>query len=124
MDGSLRTMPRPLAKMQVLAVPRSMATSLENAENRFMGPRWHSGGMNRSFTSEHRSAFHLTKMRAIFAVAAHRGCAALTKSTRFYKSVIREYTRGIGGRRHPRPQASARRLLGHRDRKSTRLNSS
>jgi hypothetical protein len=26
----------------VLAVPRSMATSLENAENRFMGPRCHS----------------------------------------------------------------------------------
>src|SRR4249919_2457238 len=36
MDGSLSTMPRPRAKMQVLAVPRSMATSVANAENRFI----------------------------------------------------------------------------------------
>ena len=31
-DGSLSTMPRPRAKTQVLAVPRSMATSEENAD--------------------------------------------------------------------------------------------
>jgi hypothetical protein len=36
MDGSLSTMPRPRAKMQVLAVPRSMATSVAKAENRFI----------------------------------------------------------------------------------------
>ena len=36
MEGSLRTMPRPRAKTQVLAVPRSIATSVAKAENRLM----------------------------------------------------------------------------------------
>ena len=35
-DGSLRTMPRPWANTQVLAVPRSMARSLVKAEKMFM----------------------------------------------------------------------------------------
>src|SRR5437867_7741234 len=35
-DGSLTTMPRPLAKTSVLAVPKSMARSLENGLNRFL----------------------------------------------------------------------------------------
>ena len=36
MDGSLRTMPRPRANTHVLAVPRSIATSVAKAENRPM----------------------------------------------------------------------------------------
>jgi hypothetical protein len=35
-DGSLRTMPRPWAKTQVLAVPRSIARSVENMEAKLM----------------------------------------------------------------------------------------
>src|ERR1044072_4036218 len=36
MEGSLTTMPRPLAYTRVFAVPRSMARSLENRLNRFL----------------------------------------------------------------------------------------
>src|ERR1044071_5325964 len=36
MEGSLTTMPRPLAYTRVFAVPRSMARSLENGLNRFL----------------------------------------------------------------------------------------
>src|ERR1044071_126822 len=36
MDGSLTTMPRPLAYTSVLAVPRSMARSLEKGLNKFL----------------------------------------------------------------------------------------
>ncbi len=36
-DGSLRTMPRPWAKTQVLAVPRSMARSLVKTDMTLMG---------------------------------------------------------------------------------------
>ena len=35
-DGSFRTMPRPRAKMQVLAVPRSMATSVAKADRKLI----------------------------------------------------------------------------------------
>ena len=35
-DGSFRTMPRPRAKTQVFAVPRSIATSVANAEKKFI----------------------------------------------------------------------------------------
>jgi len=38
-DGSFSTMPRPCAKTQVLAVPRSIAMSVEKTEARFMDVR-------------------------------------------------------------------------------------